>query len=222
MLYTIGMASRTLRRDLYADQTRTDLLAAATARFGEADYGSVSLDEICRTAQVTKGALYHHFKNKQAVFEAVFTGVCERSIERVFGAMARGGDAPGAQSGRTEGAGAGDDDRWQAAVFGLLAWLDVLEADPHARRILTEAPAILGWTRWRELETTVDVVRAVVADLVGAGVIREVPIDATAQVFFGAIVEGAMLIAHGDDPAAERRQVEAALLAMMDGLRRTR
>jgi AcrR family transcriptional regulator len=51
------------------DETRARILAAAQQAFGELGYDRASVAEVCGRAQVTKGAFYHHFESKQAIFQ---------------------------------------------------------------------------------------------------------------------------------------------------------
>ncbi len=55
-----------------SEETRARLLQAAQKKFSESGYEAASVDEICAEAGVSKGAFYHHFPSKQAVFLALF------------------------------------------------------------------------------------------------------------------------------------------------------
>src|ERR671933_1276615 len=74
--------SKTLKEE-HADATRAALVASARALFAERGYAAVSIEEIVRRARVTRGALYHHFRDKTDLFRAVFESVEEEVGERV-------------------------------------------------------------------------------------------------------------------------------------------
>ena len=71
------------RREEYSEATRTALLDAAAEAFAAQGFARTSVDDIVRRARLTKGALYHHFKDKTAVFEAVFCRIEERGARRL-------------------------------------------------------------------------------------------------------------------------------------------
>ena len=56
------------------EETRSRILDAAVKRFAIAGYDAASVEEICTEAGVSKGAFYHHFPTKQAVFLALMEG----------------------------------------------------------------------------------------------------------------------------------------------------
>lgn len=56
---------------LRAEETRTRIMAAARESFARLGYDATGVAEICRLANVSKGAFYHHFPTKQAVFMAL-------------------------------------------------------------------------------------------------------------------------------------------------------
>src|ERR1700754_27350 len=95
------------RREQYSEATRAALLETATAMFAERGFARTSLDEIATATQVTRGAVYHHFDSKQALFEAVLESLEQDIVQRV-----------------TTAATAGPPDPWQAALAGLDAFLD--------------------------------------------------------------------------------------------------
>ena len=113
--------------------TRERLLAHARTLFGERGYAAVGTEEIVRAAGVTRGALYHQFRDKEALFEAVV----EEVEAETTGAWRRRRPARATRS-RSCAPAAGRS--WRCC------------ADPQIERILLlDAPAVLGWDRWREI-----------------------------------------------------------------------
>lgn len=114
--------------------TRARLIAAAHALFAEHGYAATGTEAILAGAGVRRGALYHHFADKAALFEAVCLALSEQAVPRVDEATA------------------GVDDPVEALVLGAVAWIDFMTR-PDVRRILAvDAPTVLGWARWEALD----------------------------------------------------------------------
>jgi AcrR family transcriptional regulator len=175
--------------------TRAALLAAARRLFAERGYEDVPADEIAAAAGVTRGALYHHFADKRDLFEAVFEEVEAELTDEVAQILA-GDSRP-------------------MIVSGLRAFLDICTRPEIVRIALTEAPAVLGWERWREIESRygLGVVRAVLAT--NPAVAPEF-LDALSHVVVSALIEAALVIAHAPDKKAARDEAEAALTLLLD------
>ena len=141
----------TSRRAEFSASTRRALVDVAERLFTEHGYAATSLDAIVAGADVTKGALYHHYSGKQALFEAVF--------ERV--------ESAGAQS--IQDALTGDQDPWDKALSGLRAFLEVVRQPSYSRIVIQDGPSVLGYERFREQEErstfayVLDIVRAVLS-----------------------------------------------------------
>jgi hypothetical protein len=116
---------------------------------------------------------------------------------------------------------AGVSDPWEVMVTGTRAFLDACD-DPAVKRIaLTDAPAVLGWSEWREVDERygLGLMKGALGGAIEAGILREAPLEALAHLMLGALSEAAFLIANADDSASAREQAEAALLALLEGLR---
>jgi AcrR family transcriptional regulator len=121
------------RREMYSEATRAALLAQATRLFAAHGYTATSLEDVASASRVSRGAVYHHFASKQALFEAVLDAQEERAVATVVAAVTA-------------------EDPWEAATLALDAFLD-LSCDPvYGRLVWVEAPRVLGWNRWREWE----------------------------------------------------------------------
>jgi AcrR family transcriptional regulator len=171
--------------------------------FAERGYAEVGTEEIVARARVTRGALYHHFADKRDLFRAVHERVERELVERI---AARIG---------------GIEDPWELMVAGTRAFLDACD-DPAVKRIaLTDAPAVLGWEEWREVDARygLGLTRAALAGAIEAGALRDLPLEPTAHLLVAALAEAAFFVANAEDPAAAREQVEAALLELLEGLR---
>jgi AcrR family transcriptional regulator len=121
------------RREIYSEATRSALLDEATRLFAERGYAATSLEDIASASQVTRGAVYHHFDGKQALFEAVLSAQEAQLIARVTAAATAA-------------------DPWEAALQALDAFLAQCCDPVYGRLVWLEGPAGLGWSRWREWE----------------------------------------------------------------------
>jgi AcrR family transcriptional regulator len=183
------------------EATRAALMAAARRLFTERGYDGVGTEEIVRAAGVTRGALYHHFGGKAELLEAVYERLEAESTERVA-RVVLGSDLHSPM---------------EAMKAGIEAFLDEC-AEPELQRIaLHDAPAVLGWDRWREIAAAngLGLIEASLAAAIEAGEIRALPVKPLAHLLLGALDEAAMLIARDDDPVA-RAEVTAVLLALLE------
>ncbi len=192
-----------MSRERQASHTRAQLLDAARPLFAERGYGGVGTEEIVARAGVTRGALYHHFADKEDLFRAVFEQVEEELVASIGAQMAA------------------VDDPWELLVTGLRAFLDAC-LDPAIIRIsLLDAPVVLGWEEWRGIDARygLALVSAGLQNAMDQGVFRRQEVRPLAHLLVGAMAEGALMIANASDHAAERREVEGPLIALMEGLK---
>lgn len=186
-----------------SESTRAALVSTARRLFAEHGYAGVGTEQIVRAAGVTRGALYHHFDGKAGLFRAVFEQLEGQIAERL---------ATEALS---------HPDPWEAMVAGLEMFLEVC-TDPEVQRIaLLDAPSVLGWETWREIEGeySLGLVRAGLENLMEAGIARRQPVDPLAHALLGTLYEAGLYVARADDVPAARAEMEAVLRGMLDGLR---
>jgi AcrR family transcriptional regulator len=179
------------------------LIEVARRLFGERGYAAVSTEEIVRTADVTRGALYHHFNGKKDLFKAVYEEIERGNLERVAAVAAT------------------ETDPWRQQLAAVGAFLDACQ-EPYVQQIaLVDAPSVLGWEEWREVEERygLGLVRAGLLLLIQAGVIEEQPVEPLAHLILGALMEAGMVIARAEDPDAARMEVGAAVERLLEGLR---
>ena len=184
-----------------AEATRSALIRAARRLFTERGYEAVGAEQIVRAAGVTRGALYHHFGGKSGLLDSAYEELEAESTERVA-RIVLGSDLHSPL---------------EAMVAGIEAFLDEC-AKPELRQIaLHDAPAVLGWDRWREIGAAngLGLIEASLAAAIEAGEIRELPVKPMAHLLLGALDEAAMLVARTDDPIA-RAEVTAVLLAVLE------
>jgi len=184
------------------EATREALIAAARELFTERGYDEVGTEEIVRAAGVTRGALYHHFGDKASLLEATYERIEAESTERVARIVL----------------GSELESPLEAMKAGVGAFLDEC-AKPELRQVaLHDAPAVLGWERWREIGAAngLGLIEASLGAAIEAGEIRELPVGPTAHLLMGALDEAAMLLARDQRPGG-RTEVTAVLVGLLEG-----
>ena len=186
-----------------SEGTRTALIDAGRRLFAERGYAGVGTEQIVREAGVTRGALYHHFAGKRELLAAVY-----EQIERELAARLGESVAPGAGALETLEAG--------AELF-----LDQCLEPEVQRIVLLDAPAVLGWERWREIgaRNGLGLIEALLGAGIEAGEIRPQPLKPLAHALLGALDEVAMLVARAEDPTAARAEASQTLAGLVAGLR---
>ena len=180
--------------------TKEALIRAARPLFATEGFAAVGTEAIVRAAGVTRGALYHQFTDKTELFAAVFEVVEAELTARIGEAVDN--------SGLT--------DPVELMKLGARSWLDAC-AEPEAHRIvLVEAPAVLGWIRWREvgLRYGLGMVQSLLSFAMEVGSIRQQPVEPLAHVLIGAIDEAALYVSQAENPDEAR----AAVLAVLEDL----
>lgn len=191
------------RQEQRSEETRSALLAAARELFTERGYANVGTEEIVKRAKVTRGALYHHFEDKKDLFRAVH----EANEERLVAGIAARVD--------------GITDPMELLATGVKSFLDACE-DPAISRIgLIDAPAVLGWKEWREIDAKygLGLVMAVIQANIDAGLIEPVPVRTIGHLLLAAMGEAGIMVVSAEDPKAMRKEAEQSLLALVHGLK---
>jgi AcrR family transcriptional regulator len=184
------------------EATREALISAARQLFTERGYEDVGTEEIVRAAGVTRGALYHHFGDKASLLEAVYGRIEAESTERVARVVL----------------GSELHSPLDAMKAGIEAFLEEC-AKPELRQIaLHDAPAVLGWERWREIGAAngLGLIEASLGAAIEAGEIRPLPVKPTAHLLMGALDEAAMVLARDERPEA-RAEVTEVLVTLLEG-----
>jgi len=184
--------------------TRQALEAAARRLWGERGYAEVSTPEIAEAAGVTRGAMYHQFPDKTALFVAVLEAVESEVIDRLLAAV-------GAAQPKTPA------DALHAAAD---AWLDIA-SEPEVRQlVLLDAPSILGWAGFREISLRygLGMTEQLLSTAIEAGQLKPQPVRSLATVMIGALDEAAMSIANAEDRDQEKENVRRVVHDLIDGL----
>jgi AcrR family transcriptional regulator len=201
----VSAVSRTRRSQ--ADRsaaTRDALVRAARPLFAAHGFAEVSTDAIVAAAGVTRGALYHQFADKTALFEAVLAAV-EADIAR------RLADAAEA---------AGISDPVEALRYAVRTWLDICVEPEILRIALVDGPSVLGWAHWREVcyLHVMGLVRALLEQGIQLGRIRAQPVLPLAHALMAVGDEAALYVAEAADGTQARTEMTSVLDQLIAGL----
>ncbi len=179
------------RREMYSEATRAALLDKATALFATRGYAGTSLEDVASASQVTRGAVYHHFASKQALFEAVLDAQEERAMAEVAAAATAA-------------------DPWDAAMQALDAFLTQCCDPVYGRLVWLEGPAALGWRRWRECEEkyAFGLVERFIHALIDAGYLEDRAADSMVRFSFWMLGGAGLTLAEAADADKPRLREE--------------
>ncbi len=197
------MSSRPSDRSAKGDATRAALITAARKLFVTNGYFATGTEEIVAEAAVgTRGALYHHFADKEDLFRAVFDQV-QTDLAAATVVNER-------------------DDPLDMLTAALQQFLDASAENADVQQVLLiDGPAVLGWERWRDLEARygLGAITAMLDNAVAQRVVAKQPTAPLAHMLLAAIDEAALYIANAEDQRQARNQTRKALNQLLNGLR---
>ena len=185
------------------EATTSELIDAARTLFGEAGYAATSVDAIVEAADVTTGALYHHFNSKDRLFEAVFEREQQRLARSIITATRSVADP------------------FEAIRVGNRTFLKSLLDPATAQITMIDAPAVLGLERLREIESryTTALLQRGLRDAAAAGQLKAGDLDARAALIVGALCDAGVFVARASNPRRALKTVLAEAELLMDAFR---
>lgn len=184
--------------------TQRALISAARRLWGERGYAEVGTPEIAEAAGVTRGAMYHQYADKAALFRAVIEAMDQEVLGRLQ-------DEVAAAEPKTPA------DTMRAMAD---AWLRIA-AEPEVRQLmLLDGPSVIGWAEYREMSqrNSVEAAEALLKAAIEAGQLRPQPLRPLALVLLGAFEEAAMFVAGAEDREQAREDVRAVIRDLIDGI----
>ena len=183
--------------------TTEAILKAGRRLFGERGFAATTIDDIAEAARVAKGAVYHHFATKEAVFEAVFDQVSRDLVQEIDRAA------------RTE------KDVLAAMVAGTQHYFAACAKGPTGQIILRDGPAVLGWERWREIDAQHfgGKIPLALTAAMDAGLIARQPVEPLARLLLGAVTEAAVACAGRSDVLKAGGEYSRAFKSLLEALR---
>ena len=183
--------------------TQAAVMKAARKLFGEHGFAATSVDDIAAACRVAKGAIYHYFKTKTDLFEAVFEAASADLVVEIDGAV------------RSE------KDTLAMLASGTQLDFSKCAKGPMGQIILRDGPAVLGWQRWREIDARHfggKIPRALNIAM-DAGIIARQPVEPLARLLLGAVTEAAVACAGRADIARAGAEYARAFKSLVEALR---
>jgi AcrR family transcriptional regulator len=178
--------------------TIASIIGAASELFTAHGFAATSIDDIASRASVAKGAVYHHFESKEQIFQRVF--------EQMTGALA-------AEVAATAAAAKTTLDRFERVT---LKYLTSIAGDKFRQVLLIDGPAVLGWEKWREIDTRYfgDVMKTPMQRTLHARISAR-KMAAIGHLIAGAVSEAALVCATSDHRGRDARDFTSALVKML-------
>ncbi|MGE7824379.1 TetR/AcrR family transcriptional regulator [Paenibacillus sp. NPDC093718] len=186
-----------------ANETIQLLLKVARTHFTEKGYANAALEEIADEAKVTRGALYHHFKNKQGLFLAVLELVQTEIGQRV------------------EAEADSSEDPWEQLLYGCRAFIATVVEPQNKRIMLIDGPSVVGWESWREMDeqNSMSHLREQLAFMQNQGMMKTVPVDAMTHALSGALNECSLWVAQMPETDKGIEKTMDVIAGMLQGFR---
>lgn len=182
------------------EETRATLLATARGVFSERGYADTSMDDLTAQAGLTRGALYHHFGDKQGLLAAVVASI-DAEMDARLQALSDTAQTP-----------------WEGFRQRCRAYLEMALEPDYQRIVLRDAPAVLGGTSTDAQRHCIASIQALLERLIEQGVVAEADPQALASLVYGSLAEAAVWIAQGDDGDARLARSTGALELLLRGL----
>ncbi len=184
--------------------TQRALLVAARRLWGERGYAEVGTPEIAEVAGVTRGAMYHQYADKAALFRAVVETAEAEVIKRLMAAV--GGAQPKSPA--------------DALYIAADAWLDIAREPDIRQLMLLDAPSVLGWAEYRELSRryALGMTEQLLGTAIEAGLLKPQPVRPLATVMLAALNEAALYLAGDEVSDDDQADVRAVVHGLIDGL----
>lgn len=191
------------RNKAETSETIQKLLDVARAHFTEHGYAGAALESIVLEANLTRGAVYHHFRNKKELFRSVLEAVQREVAERVEQEAAAGEDV------------------WQQLFLGCRAFVMAAVEQRNKRIMLIDGPAIMGWEAWRTMDEnhSMRLLREQLDMMQQQGYLKKVPLDAVTHFISGALNETTLWLAYESVRPAALEDTMQVIALFLEGVK---
>ncbi len=185
------------------NETINRLIEVARDYFTEHGYADSALEDIAKASGLTRGALYHHFKNKKGLFHVVLESVQKDVAERI--------EAEAAQS----------EELWEQLLLGCLAFVAAAVEPKNKRILLVDGPAVLGFETWRIMDehNSMRLLKGQLQIMEEQGCLKQGSIEAMTHCISGALNEAALWIAQKPDYEQALADIKIIISNMLNGFR---
>ncbi|NOU96746.1 TetR family transcriptional regulator [Paenibacillus sp. LMG 31456] len=185
-------------------ETIHKIIEVARSYFTEHGYADSTLEDIAKEAELTRGSIYHHFRNKKGLFHIVLESVQKEIAERIETEAAK------------------SDDVWEQLFFGCRAFVAAAVEPRNKRVLLIDGPAVLGWEAWRIMDehNSMRLLRGQLQIMEQQGCLKPVSIDAMTHCLSGALNESALWIAQMPDYQQSLEATMSVISHILNGFRK--
>jgi AcrR family transcriptional regulator len=174
--------------------------------FAEHGYSHVSLESICTSAGVTRGAAYHHFKNKKDIFRAVFHKQLQEIARRI------------------EERASQEEDPWQQLVEGCMTYLEITTDPKLLQIVMVDAPAVLSWSEYQKIDTHDSdsgflLLEEILTILRDRKLIEDLPVPMLAHQLAGAMDQAVKVIANAEEQSTALNEAKDVLRVLLSSLK---
>jgi AcrR family transcriptional regulator len=186
------------------EATRGRLITTARRLFAAKGFAATSTEEILSEANVSRGALYHHFPSKTDLFQATFEQVEDELTAQVLLVATNSGES----------------DPMRVLQLGFSAFLDQCVNPEVQRIVMLDGPTVLGWDLWHELDEryAFGAIKAVLSLAAETGRIEESAVDPLTHLLLGAVMQAGMVVARSDDPLTAKKAMTDTFAGIVSAL----
>jgi AcrR family transcriptional regulator len=184
------------------EATRARLVATARRLFAEKGFAGTSTEEILAAATVSRGAMYHHFADKKALFRATLEAVEDDLSAQILAAASGAADPLG------------------QLRNGFDAFLDQCRNPEVQRIVMLDGPTVLGWDTWHEIDEryAFGLIKSALEAAADQGAIEPGSTESLAHLIVGAVMQAGMVVARADDPAEAKRSMTTTFARVLAAL----
>ncbi|MFD0959647.1 TetR/AcrR family transcriptional regulator [Paenibacillus chungangensis] len=184
-------------------ETIQTLIQTARAQFSEMGYAATPLEKLVGDVGMTRGALYHHFGNKEGLFLAVLQSVQQEIAARI------------------ESEASGSDNPWDQLILGCRAFMAAAVEDNNRRILLIDGPSVLGWNLWRRTDEqyAMMTLRDQLQIMQTEGILKRASVDALTHLLSGAMNEAVLWIAESSERQQALEESVTAITLLCEGFR---
>lgn len=194
------------RREEYTEATRQALIASGRTAFALDGYQGTGIEAISSAARVTRGAFYHHFADKKAIFDAVVVAMQTETAAKI------------------EAYAKTRKDIWQRLSAGIDAYLEACLDPAYARIVVQEASGVLGSRRYREIDEAhpLALLTATLSALQLRGELAIEDVSLLSHIVDAMICEVAVSLQGAKHPKLVRQRGQKIIMTFLDSLRTSR
>lgn len=190
------------KNELASLQTRSKILKIARQKFAAKGFHNTSLQEIVEEIGLTRGAFYHHFKNKEEILRDLLRVIQAELADYVEKRALRSSDP------------------WEQLIAGCTAFVEKAVDKDTIKILLADGPSILSWQEWKRMDSEHSEahLKEQLLLLQAEGRIREINLDYLTGFISGGLNELAITVSSSD--SFDKQEIEDCIRTLLEGIRK--